>query len=182
MYPPNDGRARLGMDDLLVFDDLRLGDHWESPARTMTETDIVNFAGLTGDFNPLHVDHEFARNTPFGRPIAHGLLGLAWVAGLGSTAPRPNTVALVGIRDWKFLKPVYVGDTLYVVTEVVGKQAKGRRAGQVAWKRSLVNQHGDTVQEGFIDTLVALRRAPRIARPENEAESEPVVSAARDAG
>jgi 3-hydroxybutyryl-CoA dehydratase len=143
------------MDQPLTFDELNLGDRWKSPARTMTEADIVNFAGMTGDFNPLHVDHEFAANTPFGKPIAHGLLGLSWVAGLGSNAPRPNTVALIAIREWEFLKPVFVGDTLHVVTEVVGKQSKGRRAGRVTWKRSLINQRGVVVQEGYFDTLVA---------------------------
>ncbi|MEX2187046.1 MAG: MaoC/PaaZ C-terminal domain-containing protein [Pirellulales bacterium] len=152
------------MDDTLTFDDLRLGDRWKSPARTMTETDIVNFAGMTGDYNPLHTDREFAANTPWGKPIAHGLLGLSWVAGLGSVAPRPNTIALVAIREWEFLKPVFIGDTLHVITEVVGKQAKGRRAGRVTWKRSLVNHRGVVVQEGFIDTLVATSPTPVLRR------------------
>jgi len=152
------------MDEPLTFDELQLGDRWKSPARTMTETDIVNFAGMTGDFNPLHIDHEFAANTPWGKTIAHGLLGLSWVAGLGSNAPRPNTVALVAIREWEFLKPVFVGDTLHVVTEVVGKQSKGRRAGRVTWKRSLVNQRGVVVQEGYFDTLVATNPEPAVRK------------------
>src|SRR5271166_6217500 len=59
------------------FDDLAIGDEWESPRRTVTETDVVIFAGLSGDFNPLHVDHCAATSGPFGRPVAHGLLGLA---------------------------------------------------------------------------------------------------------
>lgn len=152
------------MEEAITFGDLNLGDRWRSPARTMTETDVVNFAGLTGDYNPLHIDHEFAANTPWGKPIAHGLLGLSWVAGLGSTAPRPATIALVAIRDWQFLKPVFVGDTLHVVTEVVGKQLKGRRAGIVTWKRSLINHRGVTVQEGFVDTLVAVDAAAVVRR------------------
>lgn len=163
------------MDDALTFDELRLGDRWKSPARTMTEADIINFAGMTGDFNPLHIDHEFAKGTPWGKPIAHGLLGLSWVAGLGSNAPRPNTVALVAIREWEFLKPVFVGDTLHVITEVVGKQAKGRRAGRVTWKRSLVNQRGVVVQQGYFDTLVATSSEPPVRRRRRtqSAEMEP---------
>src|SRR4051794_25201066 len=72
----------------LCFDDLTPGDEWESPARTVTEADVVAFAGLSGDYNPIHVDHEAARAGAFGRPIAHGLFGLAIVSGLGSAAPR----------------------------------------------------------------------------------------------
>lgn len=158
-------------DDALTFESLNLGDRWRSPARTMTETDIVSFAGLTGDYNPLHIDHQFAATTPWGKPIAHGLLGLSWVAGLGSTAPRPKTVALVAIREWEFLKPVFVGDTLHVVTEVVGKQVKGRRAGRVTWKRSLVNQHGVVVQQGFIETLVATERGAVSRRGEGRTKN-----------
>jgi acyl dehydratase len=166
--------ASTGMDAPLHYEDIQLGARWESPSRTMTETDIVSFACLTGDFNRLHVDHQYAQETPFGRPIAHGLLGLAWVAGLGSNHPCPETVALVGIREWRFLKPVYIGDTLHVVTEVVGKQAKGRRAGQVTWKRSLVNHDGEIVQEGYIETLVAMHRVATSKRDTAEVDALPV--------
>lgn len=145
------------MSDPVYFEELAVGQTWQSAARTVTETDIVNFACLTGDFDPLHVDHEFARTSPFGRPIAHGLLGLSWVAGLGSNCPRPATLAFAAIREWKFLKPVFVGDTLHVVNEVMDKQARGRRAGQVTWRRRLVNQNGVAVQEGVFETLVAVR-------------------------
>jgi acyl dehydratase len=152
------------MSDVLYFEELSLGQGWRSPARTVTETDVVNFAGMTGDYNPLHVDHEFAGRGPFGRPVAHGLLGLAWVAGLGSTAPRPMTLAFVGISDWKFLKPVFVGDTLHVLTEVVSLDSEGRRTGAVKWRRRLVNQEGEVVQEGYFETLVEKRRAQRRGR------------------
>ena len=157
------------MSEMLYFEQLALGQSWRSPARTVTETDVVNFAGMTGDFNPLHVDHEFAGNGPFGRPIAHGLLGLSWVAGLGSHAPRPMTLAFLGISDWKFLKPVFVGDTLHVLTDVASLTSQGRRAGAVKWRRRLVNQAGEIVQEGIFETLVARQaveqRPARMAEP-----------------
>ena len=134
------------MNQPLFFDQLNIGDVWTSQRRTITEADVVNFAGLTGDYDPLHVDHEYAAETPFRRPIAHGLLGLAWVAGLASQAPRVSTIAFVGIRDWRFLKATFIGDTVHARTEVVDLVAKGRRRGQVIWRRQLINQHDEVVK------------------------------------
>lgn len=144
----------------LFFDDVQAGDRWTSPGRTITETDLVNFAGLTGDYDPLHVDHEYARQTPFGRRIAHGLFGLSLVAGLGSHSPWMRTAAFVRIVEWKFQKPMHIGDTVHVETEIVEKQrSKGRRRGSIIWRRSLVNQAGETVQIGTTETLVQIRVA-----------------------
>lgn len=145
--------------DALYFNDVNVGDTWESPARTVTETDIVNFAGMTGDYNPLHVDHEFAKSTLFGKPIAHGILGLSWVAGLGSFSPWMRTAAFVRICDWKFLKPIFAGDTVHVRTEIMAKAVRGRgRRGLITWKRQLLNQQGVLVQEGTTETLVEIRQ------------------------
>jgi len=146
--------------EALALEDLAVGDEFLSPARTVTETDVVLFAGLSGDFNPLHMDHEAARNGPFGRPVAHGLLGLALGSGLVSNAPRVRTLALIGILDWKFLKPIGFGDTLHVVSrvEAIEPRSRGRR-GLVTWHRRLVNQQGQTVQEGRFQTLVQAAKA-----------------------
>lgn len=153
----------------LYFDDLALGDEWESPCRTITEADIVAFAGLSGDFNPLHVDHEAARRGPFGRPVAHGLLGLAIASGLTSQAPRVETMAFLQITEWKFLGPIHVGDTVHVVSRVhaLTPRSRGRR-GVVTWHRRLVNQAGKTLQEGMTQTLVRgrLNGASTLAREE----------------
>lgn len=140
----------------LHFDELQIGDSWESLARTITETDVVNFACLTGDFDPLHVDHESAANAPFGRPVAHGLLGLAYLAGLGTHAPNVHTVAFLGIKDWNFQKPIFVGDTVRAVTRVAAVTSNGRRSGRVTWHRELVNQAGEVVQSGTFETAVAI--------------------------
>ncbi len=142
----------------LAFDELTLGDEWESPRRTVTETDVVNFAGLSGDFNPIHVDHHEARNGPFRRPIAHGLLGLAMASGLSSNAPKVDTLAFLSILDWKFLQPIAFGDTIHVITRIhaLEPRARGRR-GVVTWHRRIVNQDGKTLQEGLTQTLVRSR-------------------------
>jgi 3-hydroxybutyryl-CoA dehydratase len=143
------------MSESLYLEDLSLGSSWTSPARTITETDIVAFAGMTGDFDPLHVDHEFAKQTPYGKPIAHGLLGMSLMAGLSSTCPRVRTLALVKVEDWQFQRPVFVGDTVHVVTQVEAISPRGRRSGEVKWFRKLVNQRGECVQSGRIVSLVS---------------------------
>ncbi|MFO0819034.1 MAG: MaoC/PaaZ C-terminal domain-containing protein [Pirellulales bacterium] len=140
----------------LYFDQLAVGNQWETRGRTVTETDIVQFACTTGDFDPLHVDHEQAKQTPFRRPIAHGLLGVTWVAGLASHYPLVHTVAFLGIHDWEFLKPIFVGDTLRVINSIQDLRLEGRRRGHVVWNRQLMNQDNMVVQRGLFETLVAV--------------------------
>ena len=146
------------MSELLFFDDLTVGDRWVSESRQVTEADVVQFADLTGDYDPLHIDEDFAKQTPFRQPIAHGLLGLSLVAGVGSNSPNVETVAFLGIQDWQFCKPIFFDDTLHVVT-VVEKLEPGRRRGHVTWRRQLVNQDGQVVQQGVLLSLVACRSA-----------------------
>jgi acyl dehydratase len=146
------------MATFLHFEDLKVGDRWESYRRTVTETDIVNFASLTGDFDPLHVDHHYAATTAFGKPIAHGLLGLSFLAGMGVHFPSVRTLAFVEIKQWKFLLPIFVGDTVYAANEISAIEPKGRRGGKVTWKRQLINQAGEVVQEGILETLVAKKQ------------------------
>lgn len=144
----------------LTFDELSVGDKYESWARTVTEADIVAFAGITADYGTLHVDHVAAAESPFRGPIAHGLLGLAWVAGMANHCPWVRTEAFLSITEWKFLKPILIGDTLHLVNEVIELEPKGRRRGRVLWRRSLVNQRGEIVQEGIFETFVAKSREP----------------------
>ena len=139
----------------LYYDDVHVGQEWESLGRTVTETDIVNFAGLSGDFNPIHMDHEFCKKTVFRKPIAHGLLILAMGSGLGMMFPPMRTLAFLSIKDWKFLEPVFIGDTIRVKAKVmeIEERARGRR-GVITWSRQILNQHGKPVEEGTIITLV----------------------------
>lgn len=139
----------------LYFEDVEIGQEWRSLGRTITEADVVNFAGLSGDFNPIHVDHHFASSTPFRRPIAHGLLVLAIGSGLGLPSPPMRTMALIAIKEWYFRDPVFFGDTIYVVNKVVDKQLRGRgKRGEIAWHRRFYKQDDKLVMEGVTLTLV----------------------------
>jgi 3-hydroxybutyryl-CoA dehydratase len=148
----------------LYFDDLEVGQEWVSMGRTITEADIVNYAGFSGDFNPIHIDHEFARTTPFRRPIAHGFGVFSIVSGLGVMSPPVRTIALLRVRHWNFLLPVFAGDTVRCQTRVVEKTVKGRgKRGEVVWYRGILNQDGKTVQEGEVVTLLECRPLVRAA-------------------
>jgi 3-hydroxybutyryl-CoA dehydratase len=156
----------------LYFDDLSVGQEFESQGRTVTEADIVNFAGLSGDFNPIHVDHEFAKATPFRRPIAHGILVMAIGSGLGTNSPPVRTVAFLGIKDWQFKGPVFAGDTIRVRTKVLSMELRGRgKRGEVHWQRTLINQDGRTVQDAVTITLVQCR-PPADGNSETERDNE----------
>ena len=142
----------------LYFDDVEIGQEWESLSRTVTETDIVTFAGLSGDFNPIHMDHEFAKTTIFRQPIAHGLLVWSIGTGLGTYAPPMRTLAFLSIREWVFKDPVFIGDTLRMHTKVLEKEARARgRRGVITWQRQIFKQDGKIVQEGTTLTLVESR-------------------------
>ncbi len=154
----------------LYLDDVAVGQEWESLGRTITQTDIVNFAGLSGDFNPIHIDHEFARTTPFRRPIAHGLLILSICSGLGLFSPPMRTLAFLQLREWYFRGPVYIGDTIRLRSKVLEKEVRARgRRGVITWQRRTINQEGKVVQEGVTQTMVE-GRGSRVAEAATRAE------------
>jgi acyl dehydratase len=146
-------------DDRRHFDEIEVGEEYESPGRTVTEADIVIFAGLSGDYNVLHTDAEFMKRSIFGERIAHGLLGLAIQSGLLMRAMRPYaTIAFTGLR-WKFKGPIKIGDTIRVRARVIEKKdASKPDRGVVTLSRQVVNQRGEVVQEGETDIMVARRR------------------------
>ncbi|CAN5571783.1 MaoC/PaaZ C-terminal domain-containing protein [soil metagenome] len=142
----------------LYFDDMALGQEWQSGGRTVTEADIVNFAGFSGDYNAIHIDREYAATTPYRKPIAHGFGVFCIASGLGVLAPPVRTVALLGVRNWEFKLPVFPGDTVHLKTRIIEMTVKGRgRRGEVVWQRIIINQDGKVVQEGQIVTLVECR-------------------------
>jgi acyl dehydratase len=157
----------------LYFDDVEVGQEWESSGRTVTEADVVNFAGVSGDFNPIHMDHEFAKTTPFRRPIAHGLLVFAIGSGLGVTCPPMRTIAFLQVREWNFKEPLFIGDTVKLRSRVMEKTLRGRgRRGEIVWYRGVVNQEGKVVQDGVLVTLAEGRAGRRPADAHSVAATE----------
>lgn len=140
------------------FEEIEVGEEYESPGRTVTETDIVLFAGLSGDYNVLHTDAELMKRSVFGERIAHGLLGLAIQAGLLSRATQPYaTLAFVGLR-WKFKGPIKIGDTIRVRARVRTKRETSKPdRGLITLERSILNQRDEVVQEGETDLMVERR-------------------------
>jgi len=146
----------------LYFDDLEIGQEWISSGRTVTEADIVHFAGFSGDFNPIHIDAEFAKTTPFRKPIAHGFAVFSMGSGLGVMTPQIRTIAMLRVTSWQFILPVFAGDTIKMKSRVVEKTLRGRgKRGEVIWHRSIMNQEGKSVQEGEVVLLIEARPLPR---------------------
>ncbi len=133
----------------LYFDDFTVGEVFETPRRTITTTDIVNFACLSGDFNGVHTDWEYCKTTPFGEPIAHAPLIYAVMGGLqyASGINDGTLLAVLGIDQWRMLKPVKHGDTIFMrstVTET--KETSKPDRGVVSFLREFVNQREEIVQ------------------------------------
>jgi acyl dehydratase len=142
------------------FEAFEVGESIETPARTVTEADVVTFAGLSGDYNPLHTDAEFAKETMFGERVAHGLLGLSIVSGLAwRTGFMEGTAdALISVET-KFRNPVKFGDTIHARFEVKQKKAMKRLGGGfVTFNVVVLNQRDETIQKG--DWTVLIRSAP----------------------
>ncbi|MBV8600646.1 MAG: MaoC family dehydratase N-terminal domain-containing protein, partial [Candidatus Eremiobacteraeota bacterium] len=142
------------------FEDLQTGDEFETAARTIGEADIIAFATLTGDMNPLHTDAEFAKSTPYGGRIAHGMLSLSYAIGLldRSGLFSGTAIANLGIREWRFEKPVFPGDTIRVRLRIgaLRRTSDGKR-GIVERELAILNQRGETVSRGKSDVMLRAR-------------------------
>ena len=146
--------------DQLWFDDLKLGDRWQSPSVTMNDAHFAFFKGLTGDNHPLHYDVEYAKTTPFGAPLAHGLLVMSLTAvGASPLSHRLHDSMIAFLEQGcRFLKPVLIGDTLSPEHEVVALDRKGAR-GVLRLAARIRNQRGEVVIDGFHVYLVRCRPA-----------------------
>ncbi len=139
------------------FDEFEVGMNFESPGRTITESDIVNFAGLSGDFTQIHTNEEFSKTTPFGKRVAHGLLGLSIASGLAvRTGLLEGTViAFREIVEWKFVKPLLIGDTVRVTLQVLETKAFPKlEGGIVNIELRLLNQNDEITMKGIWKVLV----------------------------
>ncbi|HEY1701536.1 MAG TPA: MaoC/PaaZ C-terminal domain-containing protein [Trebonia sp.] len=152
------------------LEDLSEGQEFETPRRTVTETDLVTFAMLSSDWNTVHTDALSSAESDFGRRIVHGALGLTLTTGLLQRTGmfEGSAVALLGFAEWMFDRPLYVGDTVHTRLRItsVRRTSKGDR-GVIGRELALVNQHGEVVQHGKSDFMVWSRSsAPR----ENQAQ------------
>jgi acyl dehydratase len=144
------------------FEEFQVGDRLRTRARTITEGDIVTFAGVSGDFNSIHTDEVYATQSGFGRRVAHGLLGLSIVSGLAvRTGILEGTVlAFREINEWKFSLPVFIGDTVYADLEIDEVKPFPRLGGGlVGLTFDVKNQSGQTAMKGRWTVLVASKPA-----------------------
>lgn len=138
-------------DDSGVFYRIEEGDAYVTQGRTITDADVMNFAGVSGDFNHIHTDEERMADSMFGEPIAHGMFVLSAATGLvwqnRSVEEREAVVAFYGIDELRFRKPAYVGDTIRVEMEVLETTEKpdGPGNGTVRYAMSVRNQRDETV-------------------------------------
>jgi 3-hydroxybutyryl-CoA dehydratase len=143
----------------LYFEDFTVGVEHITRGRTITEADIMTFAGLSGDFIELHTNEEYARQSPFGRRIAHGMLTLSISTGLMTRMNliTDTVVAFYGIDKLRFVKPVFIGDTIHVKKKVADAMAKGGAVGVVTFETTVLNQNGEAVLV-YRDKLVIRKR------------------------
>ena len=141
----------------LYFEEFSLGQVAVTGGRTVTEADIVNFAGVSGDFTRLHTDAEYARQGGFGQRVAHGLLGLAMASGLlAQLGLLAGTALAFRELTWKFSLPVYIGDTIHARATVRELKPVPRlKGGMVTFEVELLNQENRIVQSGRWFELIA---------------------------
>jgi acyl dehydratase len=163
-----------------TYDDLHVGLSFRSPGRTITDADLVGFAGLTGDYSELHTSDVYAKASQFGRRVAHGMLGLAYAHGLmwaRTGELRPTVIAFLGMSDWRFVAPIFIGDTIfvnYVITEIRDSSSRPTQA-IVTFDVEVVDQDGRLLQKGKKAILaskipLAAIEASSTSEPERPAE------------
>lgn len=154
--------AELAVKKGLYFEEYRLGDSVVTAARTVTEADVVAFAALSGDWNAIHVDAEYAARGLFGERVAHGLLGLSIASGLAVRMGfMEETVMAFRGLDWKFTAPIKIGDTIHVRAEVAETKAMPRLGGGIVIMNvEVINQRSEVTQRGTWTVLVRSNDRP----------------------
>jgi acyl dehydratase len=140
-----------------LFEEFEIGEEFQTAGRTITESDILNFAGLSGDFNPLHLDEEFAKGSPFKTRVPHGLCIMSIATGLIDRLGVISCTAIACLEIiWEFFKPVLIGDSIRVVMKVLEKKEskKGDR-GLVTFEMLILNQRNEKVETGSLKLMMA---------------------------
>ena len=149
------------MIDAIYFEDIEEGSVFLSRGRTVTETDNVIFTGLSGNYHSIHTDEEFAKKTQFGQRLVHGVLGLTIATGLQNQTQGGiwKNAIFLELVNWKFLKPIFIGDTVTLETRIVSKRTTSKpQWGIVQTERTLLNQRGEKVQSGLSNVMVWTRK------------------------
>lgn len=145
------------------FDEIQVGDWFTSRSRTITETDLVMFSGLSGDYSSIHIDEVAAQASPFGARIAHGCLTLSIATGfefqLQAGELESRVIAFYGLDKVRFTKPVFIGDTLHLDGEIGELTDKGAKGGVVMTHQRIINQNGEIVVSFEKRSLNAKRKA-----------------------
>lgn len=146
----------MGSNRGLTFDEFEIGDRYQSQARTVTEADVVAFAGISGDFNPLHTDAEFGKSTPFGERIAHGMLLVAMATGMANwTGVFEGTTIALMEQLIRYKGVVKFGDTIHLELEVMEKTPTSKPdRGVVKYAAQVINQRGEVVIDGVWTLLM----------------------------
>lgn len=146
------------------LEDFKPGQTFTSSGRTITEADLTMFSMISGDWNPIHADAEFARGTRYGQRLVHGTLGIALCTGMLHQIGifEKSVIAMLGLREWNFKKPILVGDTVHLELEILAVEpGKSGRSGKLGRRFRLINQHGEVTQEGDSDVLVLTHEGAR---------------------
>lgn len=142
------------------FEDFSIGDVVVTPARRVLAKDVMAFAELSGDNNPLHTDSEYARKSPMGQPVAHGLLVLAIATGLSADTGllTGTALAFLGMDEWKFQAPVFFQEDIHLRWEVIDKRiASNGKSGILKRRMQIIKQDGTVAQSGYFTTLLKTR-------------------------
>ena len=147
----------------LDYHELEIGTAFTGTARTLTETDLVQFCMMTGDWHPIHADAEHARSTRIGQRMFHGTFGIALAISMSADllALKQPIIAALGIREWSFKAPLFIGDTVHVELSVRDKKttSDGKRA-VIGWQLRLLKHDGTLAQQGISDLMISLAPQP----------------------
>ncbi len=144
----------------MTFDDIEVGQVFTSPGRTVTEADVVAFAGLSGDYNPVHTDAHFMKSHPFGGRVAHGLLGAAVASGLAARVGVFDAITIALLEtSLRYVAPLRIQDTVHLEIKITDKRRSSKKdRGVVTTARRLLNQDGNVVIDSTWVTLVATKK------------------------